>query len=545
MSRSYGPASVPEERNISALLRREDARREPLPYCRPVLFGLRRSSVLVGVLAALVAVAGVPSAAAQAYEVGVSVTTMPATRPLPADFLGLALEYNTIPRWVGNGSEPVDPVLVQLIRNLAPTGRPSIRIGGQSTERTWWPVPGIARPLGVTYNLTSSWASSVQALAKMTDGQLLLGINLEANRTRISQKEADELLKAVGSNYIGALDIGNEPDLYPVMPWYKLINGKPAPWYDQAGTPVFSRSLSYGVTQFVDEFLRTLKVMPQLPIAGPDASTGWLDTFSRFLSRGSWVRMLTSHAYGLNQCVPDPASPLYPSVPNLLKLSASRNLLLGISPAVARAHGSGATFRIDEMGSITCNGRPGASDTMASALWLLDALFAVARQGVDGVNLHTYPNSANGLFDLQRTHGAWNAVVHPLYYGALMFAQAAPAGSRMVRVAAPTQKGLRAWATLGPDQRVRVVVINAGLNSGIRAQVRAPALYGSNLGGLERLQAPSAYATHGVTLGGQQFGTSTTGALPPPVPQMVKPHGGIYAVTLAPGSAALLTLTRP
>ncbi|MGB9183277.1 MAG: glycosyl hydrolase family 79 C-terminal domain-containing protein [Solirubrobacteraceae bacterium] len=509
-----------------------------------MLLGLRRFSVLIGVLAAVVAVAALPSAAARAYGIRVSVTTMPATRPLPADFLGLALEYNTIPRWVGNGSEPVDPVLVQLIRNLAPTGRPSIRIGGQSTERTWWPVPGVARPLGVTYNLTPSWAGSAQALAKMIDAQLLLGINLEADRTRISQAEADQL-QAVGSNYIGALVIGNEPDLYPTMPWYKLINGKPAPWYDQAGTPVFSRGPGYGVTRFVNEFLRTLRVMPQLPIAGPDASTGWLDTFSHFLSPGSRVRMLTSHAYGLNQCVPDPTSPLYPSVPNLLRLSASRNLLLGTSPAVARAHRSGATFRIDEMGSITCNGRQGVSDTMASALWLLDALFAVARQGVDGVNLHTYPNSANGLFDLQRTNGAWNASVHPLYYGALMFAQAAPAGSRMVRVAAPTQNGLRAWATLGPDQRVRVVVINAGLNGGIRAQVRAPALYRSNPGGLERLQASSAYASHGVTLGGQQFGTTTTGALPPPVPQIVKPHRGIYAVTLPPGSAALLTLTRP
>ena len=33
---------------------------------------------------------------------------------------------------------------------------------------------------------------------------------------------------------------------------------------------------------------------------------------------------------------------------------------------VARAHGAGASFRIDEMNSVTCNGRAGVSNTMAS-----------------------------------------------------------------------------------------------------------------------------------------------------------------------------------
>ena len=37
----------------------------------------------------------------------------------------------------------------------------------------------------------------------------------------------------------------------------------------------------------------------------------------------------------------------------------------------------GATFRIDEMGSVTCNGHVGVSNTMASALWATGALFSV------------------------------------------------------------------------------------------------------------------------------------------------------------------------
>ncbi len=39
------------------------------------------------------------------------------------------------------------------------------------------------------------------------------------------------------------------------------------------------------------------------------------------------------------------------------------------------------TFRVDEMNAITCAGTPGVSDTFASALWVLNALFAMDRAG--------------------------------------------------------------------------------------------------------------------------------------------------------------------
>jgi hypothetical protein len=47
-----------------------------------------------------------------------------------------------------------------------------------------------------------------------------------------------------------------------------------------------------------------------------------------------------------------------------------------------------------------------------------------------------------------------------------------------------------------------------------------------------------------VTLGGRSFGETTTGVLPAPVTQQARRHGGSYAVTLPPASAALLTLTK-
>jgi hypothetical protein len=394
----------------------------------------------------------------------------------------------------------------------------------------------------VTYDLTPNWTTSARTLAQATNSTLLLGVNLEANRTRIGQVEGGQLVKRIGARYIAALEIGNEPDLYSLVPWYRRLNGRPIPWYSDAGTPVFSRAPTYGPQDFDQEFSRTLKVLPRLPIAGPETGAApWMDAFDQFLSPRSQLRILTSHAYGLNQCVTDPSSPSYPSVPNLLSEAASREVASGVSPYVALAHRDGARYQIDEMGSITCNGRPGVSNTLASALWVMDALFTISADGVDGVNLHTYPGSVNGLFDFARVHGQWQGTVHPLYYGALMFAQAAPPRSRLLRIDAPGQTAVRVWATAGPDHRIRVLVINDSLTQSALAVVRTPVTPGP--ASVERLLAGSAYATNGITLGGQSFGATTdTGLLPAPVPQDTVPHGGRYAVTLPAGSAALLTL---
>jgi hypothetical protein len=187
---------------------------------------------------------------------------------------------------------------------------------------------------------------------------------------------------------------------------------------------------------------------------------------------------------------------------------------------------------------------------MASALWVMDALFSLAAAGVDCVKLHTYPNTVNGQFDFRQSDRRWQAVVHPLYDGTLMFARAAPPGSRLLRIAltgvaagaTAAQQPIRAWATLGTDHQVRVLLINDSVTAGTRTAIHAPSGYGSSPATLQRLLAPSASATTGVTLGGQQFGTTSTGVLAPPVPQTVAATSGTYTVSLPASSAALLVL---
>jgi hypothetical protein len=479
-----------------------------------------------------------------------SVGRTPVGRAIPPDFLGMAFEYGSIPAWVGPDPAQPNPVLIQLIRNLNPTGRPLIRIGGLSTDRSWWPVPGLGQPRGVTYALGPGWSQSVTGLARAVNARLMLGVNLEADDPPLAQTEARQFLATIGRRYVSSLDLGNEPPLYDSVPWYRVKNGKLVPWYRDAGRAVFSRGLSWGPRAFATDYARTLAALPNIPIAGPDTQQpAWFAAYRRFISRHSRVRMLVSHGYGLNSCVTAPSSAAYPSIPHLLSDYALHDLLGQLTGYIALAHRDAMPFRIDEMGSVTCNGRWGVSNTMASALWATAALFSVARDGVDGVNLHSYPDLPNALFDFSRTSGRWTAAVHPMYYGALLFARAAPAGSRLLSMRLRGPSSLHAWATAGPGAARHIVVVNESRTTAASVVVSG---FGGGPAGLQRLSASgpsgasSASATRGITLGGRTFGAVTiTGRLAPPVRARVAARGGVYRVMVPAASALLLTRYAP
>jgi hypothetical protein len=462
---------------------------------------------------------------------------------LPSNYLGLALTYQEVPGWVGSASEPVDPVLVQLIRNLSSDGQPVLRIGGESADHSWWPIPGYREPYGITYDLTPAWTTAARRLAQATDAKLMLGLDLQADRTKLVQVEADQLLQRIGGAYIQSFQIGNEPDLYSSIAWYKLLDGHPVPQYSASGKSVYARPSSYDPADFAAEVARMLRAMPRVPISGPETSTpAWVAAFDPFLRPSGEAVTLTTHAYAGNRCVTDPSQWEYPSVPHLLSIAASHDQLAGLNRFIGLAHSHGDGFRVDELGTIACSGEYGVSNSMAASLWLLDTLFAMDQAGVNGVNLHTVAGS-NALFTPSDAGGHWSATVAPWYYGALMFTAAAPAGSRLLTVSNATRAGTRVWATLGTDHVVRVLVINDKIHSSVRVLVHNPRGYGRRPGTLELLRAAGgAYATGGVTIGGRGFGHTTTGTLSPPVTTAVDRGANGYTVTLPAASAGLLTL---
>ena len=176
-----------------------------------------------------------------------------------------------------------------------------------------------------------------------------------------------------------------------------------------------------------------------------------------------------------------------------------------------------------------------------SALWALDAVFQMARVGVNGVNIHTYVKAPYELFTFAHRQGKWTGFVEPEYYGLEMFAQAAPPGAHLLHTSGALGS-VRAWATRGPDGTTRVVLINDDTAHTQTVAVRIPGTPGAAT--VERLRGKGLTASTGVTLGGQSFGnTTTTGTLAGrSAIATVKPANGAYVVRLPQASAAMLAI---
>ena len=89
-----------------------------------------------------------------------------------------------------------------------------VRIGGNSADFSWWPIEGTMPPVGIHYALTNGWLRTTQAFAAALGARLIMGVNLAGGRPAIAAAEARAFLRGIGTRYLQAFEIGNEPDLY-------------------------------------------------------------------------------------------------------------------------------------------------------------------------------------------------------------------------------------------------------------------------------------------------------------------------------------------
>ncbi|HET6871307.1 MAG TPA: hypothetical protein VFH80_35675, partial [Solirubrobacteraceae bacterium] len=329
----------------------------------------RRSSAILAILASgLAAGALIASHRSVANERRHSAHTLtlrvgkPTGRTIPAGFLGLSFEYPAVEPYTGTNPNAVNPVLLQLIRNLSPGQAPSLRIGGDSTDWTWWPVPGVAKPLGIKWTLTPTWVHVIGALAHDLGARLILGINLELDSARDASAEARALVGGIGRSSIVGLEPGNEPELYGSFSFYVLPGGK----------AVTGRPSGYDFSDYLRDFSKISRSLPRVPLVGP--ATGakrWIPQLRRFLAAQPRVRVATLHKYPLQTCFIAPALPQYPTIAHLLAPLASKGLAGSIAPFVVVAHERHIPLRIDEMNSDSCGVAPGISNGFVSALWAL------------------------------------------------------------------------------------------------------------------------------------------------------------------------------
>jgi hypothetical protein len=491
----------------------------------------RRVVGVIALIAGLALGAALPAAAATPAT-NVTVDAHHPGRQIPAQFLGLGFEYKTLVRYAGVGSGPANPVLDQLIANVAPGQSPILRIGGDTTDWSWWPVAGMPPPPPISDAISPQWLTAYRQIQRKLGARLILGVNLQTDSKVVADTEARALLRGLGSTAVQALELGNEPELYTSFGYSRAADG----------SLVATRVPNWSFAQFQRGFSSIASSLPAVPLAGPAmGDEGWNGEFGRFLTAEPRVKLATAHRYPMSTCS-KPRSVEFPSQLKTLSAYASGEPAASLRGFVRLAHHHHVPLRVDEMNITPCPERAGElRRSLSTALWATDVLFELVNVGVDGVNVQSTTGGTDDLFSFDQSGPSWRANVAPEYYGLLLFAHTAPAGSRLIELRQVPRPPLHIWATLTATGVVRVVMINDG--AAVR-RLAVTVLGGIGPATLERLRG----RIHGggqVSLGGQSFGAWTsTGVLGGRSRLgLVRPTGESYGTSLPGYSAALLTVS--
>jgi hypothetical protein len=481
-------------------------------------------------LAALFLLVSAPGVAAAAQPaVALNVAGATAGPPIPAGFVGLATEYWDVQKEVGSNPAKPDRAFEQAARNLAPYGGLSLRIGGDSTDWTWFPVPGMPQPPWVRWTMTPTWAAVTSRLLDDLHAHLIAGINMEADSVPVARAEIEEIRTTIGASAPVTYELGNEPELYSHFPFYD----------NAAGVAVLGRPPGFSYADIAAQWSRLARALPRVRLAGPGYSgPRALPYVAQFLQATGRLSLLTVHTYPLKSTRCEAGEHLQES--ELFDSQSLTGLAGALRGWVTLAHAHGVGLRVDEMNAVTCGGQPGFTGTLGPALWALNILPLYAADGVGGVNFQTRPYTAQNLIQTDHTPAGWRVYVQPEYYGLLAFAQLTPPGSRILRVPA-LGAGLLAWAVRTPAGQTHVVVTNVG-SSAQSLALRVPGARGA--ASVRTLAAKSGglLATGAVSLGGQTVSPLSGALVGRAAAATVRALGGAYEITVAPASAEILTV---
>jgi hypothetical protein len=179
-------------------------------------------------------------------------------------------------------------------------------------------------------------------------------------------------------------------------------------------------------------------------------------------------------------------------------------------------------------------GKPGVSDTFASALWVGDFCLQIASMGCVGINLH---GGANGFYTPIAGSIGSGFVVRPEFYG-LMLAQRF-AGLTLHRTTLEAQgANLTAYAAGQAGATGLVALFNKDTRD---VEVTLTGTTGSfERVAVERLSAPAIDSKAGVTFGGAVVGSD--GQFHPRAGERLNAHTGRLSVPVLAYSAALIRL---
>jgi hypothetical protein len=459
-------------------------------------------------------------------QADVTISSQDRVTSVPGSFLGISTEYWALPVYERH-LLPFERVL-SLVH--APGGGPLIlRIGGDSADHTFWD-PKMRKVPSWVFKLTPRWLRRTSRVVRRVGVRLILDLNLVTDSPPIAALWAQTAETDLPRGSIVGFEIGNEPDIYSRLYWLAVTSRAKL---DAGVLPVRFTASSY--TRDFHLYAHMLRqIAPSVPLVGPALANPGLDAnwVSRLLggARRS-LGMVSAHRYPYSGCV-KPSSPQYPTITRLLSEHASAGMAQSVERSARLAHRAGLPFRLTELNSVTCGGRPGVSDTFATALWAPDALFELLRVGVDGVNVHVRENAINAAFAMTRS----GLEARPLLYGLILFARTLGPDPELVHLQVQGGfPGLKVWAVRVHGDRLHVLLIDKGKDP-VRVFLRHSP---SGPATIQRLLAPSAGSRSGVTLDGQwlaQDGSWQGHA----ADQTVSPETHGYQLTIPRMSAALV-----
>jgi hypothetical protein len=345
-------------------------------------------------LSAAAALPFMPQAARAAGPVTVNLDPKTVLGTIAADYMGLGYEISSVavPGLLSAKNQPY----VRLVKNLGREG--VIRIGGNTSDFSSYDAKGEAKSLPKGTVVTEANLRELRTFLDATGWRLIWGLNLGSDKLDNAVEQARAVAGIMGNKLI-ALEIGNEPDLFPNQ------GHRPRP-YD----------FGMWLTDYRRYKAAIRAVLPQVAFAGPDLA-GAVDWMEQFARQESDIALLTAHHYITGQA--NPAATLETILAPNLRYRAS------LARFQAAAKAAGKPWRMCETASFSGGGKAGVSNTFASALWALDYLLELASFGCSGVNMETGVNHLGRISyytpindDLQGNYSA-----APEYWGLQAFAQ--------------------------------------------------------------------------------------------------------------------------
>jgi hypothetical protein len=449
--------------------------------------------------------------------------------PIRAGFVGITTEYWDMFKEVGTDPTMPDIPFEQVLENLAPEGGFDLRIGGDTSDWTWWPISGMAQPPWARWTLTPTWMAVAQKLLEDLHAHLIAGINMEADSPAVAAAEVQAIQAGIGPSVPTTFELGNEPELYPKWPFY-ITKGR---------VTVFGRPENYSFPQITDEWDSIAAQLGGVRLAGVGYSSyRALPYVRQFLHASPDLSLLTMHTYALTPQNCQHGGQLTES--SLFDANSLRNLGEKVGAWATLARLNDVTVRVDEINAVTCGGLANFSNTLGPALWALNILPFYAQTGVTGVNFETRPNTAQNLIQPTDTSSGWQVTVQPEYYGMLAFAQLTPPGSRILSVS-NIRNGLLAWAVRTPKGTTNIVVTNV-TSRAQRVAIRAADAKGPAVTEALASSSGTLDATTGVTLGGRTISPQTGQLTGTQVTSRVVPDKDVYNISVAPASATILSV---